>query len=161
MTRFDWATRVQASVDAVAGFHALPGAIRRLTPPLVPMTLHRMDPLAEGSVSEFTLWFGPLPVRWTALHLDVDPQGGFTDIQIDGPFRSWIHTHRYEPDHSGDLRIVERVDYEHQAGWRGLLTRILFSRPMLTALFLYRSLVFRKALNAPSAHEAALPLEGR
>ena len=112
MARFSWVTRVRAPIDAVAAFHALPRVIRRLTPPVVPMTTHRMDALAEGSVSEFTLWFGPLPVRWTALHLGVDRHAGFTDIQIAGPFRSWIHHHgscldrraaaRTERMHSGD-----------------------------------------------------------
>ena len=160
MARFSWVTRVRAPIDAVAAFHALPRVIRRLTPRVVPMTTHRMDALAEGSVSEFTLWFGPLPVRWTALHLGVDRHAGFTDIQIAGPFRSWIHHHGYEPDHGGWTRIVERIDYEHDGGWRGLLTRILFSRPMLYALFTYRSFVFRRALNAQSGHEAALPAEG-
>ncbi len=44
---------------------------------------------------------------------------------------------------------------------RSLLTRVPFSRPLLITLFLYRSFIFRRALNAPSAHQAALPLEGR
>jgi ligand-binding SRPBCC domain-containing protein len=145
----DWVTRVAADVDAVARFHAEPRIIRRLTPFVVPMSMHRMDPLGEGSVSEFTLWFGFLPVRWTALHVDVDPQAGFTDIQESGPFRSWVHRHRYEPDPRGGSRIVEHVDYQHDMGWSGFLTRTLFSPPMLFLLFTYRSLVMRLSLGWP------------
>jgi len=150
MPVLDWVTRVSASTDAVARFHAAPRIIRRLTPFVVPMSIHRMDPLAEGSISEFTLWFGPLPVRWTALHINVDPHFGFTDVQTAGPFRSWRHSHRFEAAPEGGARIVEHVDYEHDSGWPGLLTRTLFSRPMLSLLFTYRSAVMRWSLRGPS-----------
>lgn len=154
MPALDWVTRVAADVEDVARFHAAPRIIRRLTPFVVPMSMHRMDPLAEGSISEFTLWFGFIPVRWTALHVDVDPQGGFTDIQEAGPFRSWIHRHRYEPDRRGGSRIVEHIDYQHDSGWSGLLTRTLFALPMLFALFTYRSLVMRLSLGWPRSRGA-------
>jgi len=142
----DWITRIPAPVDAVARFHAAPRIIRRLTPFVVPMSMHRMDPLAEGSISEFTLWFGPFPVRWTALHIDIDPQAGFTDIQTAGPFPLWRHSHRFRPVPTGGTDIVEHVDYRHGGGWAGLLTRLLFSRMMLFLLFSYRSAVMRWSL---------------
>ncbi|OGR98027.1 MAG: hypothetical protein A2V88_03520 [Elusimicrobia bacterium RBG_16_66_12] len=146
MPALDWITHVPAPVDAVARFHAAPRVIRRLTPFVVPMTMRRMDPLGEGSISEFTLWFGPIPVRWTALHVDVDPQAGFTDIQTAGPFPLWKHAHRFQPTPDGGTHIVEHVDYRHGTGWTGQLTRLLFSRPMLLLLFSYRSAVMRWSL---------------
>ena len=48
-------------------------------------------PLAEGSVSRFTLWVGPLPLHWTAVHKDV-PENGCTDVQSEGPAKKWEHT---------------------------------------------------------------------
>jgi ligand-binding SRPBCC domain-containing protein len=146
MPALDWVTRVPATTEAVARFHAAPRIIRRLTPFVVPMSMHRMDPLAEGSISEFTLWFGPLPIRWTARHVDVDAQSGFTDVQEAGPFRLWRHQHRFESDPRGGSRIVEHIEYQHDAGWSGFLTRTLFSRPMLFLLFTYRSLIMQSSL---------------
>ncbi len=162
MAEFDWVTRVPASLEAVGVFHARPRIIRLLTPFVVPMSQHRMDPLGEGSISEFTLWFGPLPVRWTALHQQVDPRRGFTDVQTSGPFEHWVHTHRFEADPAGGSRIVEHIDYRHRPGRAGWLTRLLFSRPMLWTLFTYRSLVMRLALRRPdptAADRGAYPLE--
>ena len=157
MPALDWVTRVPAPVEDVARFHAAPRVIRRLTPFVVPMSLHRMDPLGEGSISEFTLWFGPVPVRWTALHIDVDPQAGFTDIQTDGPFPLWRHSHRFQPGRTGGTDIVEHVDYRHAGGWAALLTRLLFSRPMLFLLFSYRSAVMRRSLRR-ARRETGAPL---
>jgi ligand-binding SRPBCC domain-containing protein len=151
---------VPAPVEDVARFHAAPRVIRRLTPFVVPMSLHRMDPLGEGSTSEFTLWFGPLPVRWTALHLEVDPHAGFTDVQIAGPFPLWRHSHRFRPVRTGGTDIVEHVDYRHGGGWTGLLTRLLFSRPMLFLLFTYRSTVMRWSLRHARRDTATLPSTG-
>ncbi|HMK08659.1 MAG TPA: hypothetical protein VK449_06460 [Anaerolineales bacterium] len=153
MPALDWVTHVPTSPEEVARFHAAPRVIRRLTPLVVPMSLHRLDPLGEGSISEFTLWFGPIPVRWTALHVDVDPQGGFTDIQTAGPFPLWKHNHHFLPAPTGGTDIVEHIDYRHGSGRSGLLTRLVFSRPMLWLLFTYRSAVMRLSLRRrrPSA----------
>jgi ligand-binding SRPBCC domain-containing protein len=157
MPALDWITHVPASVAEVARFHAEPRVLRRLTPLVVPMSMHRMDALAEGSIAEFTLWFGPIPVRWTALHLEVDPQSGFTDVQTAGPFRSWKHSHRFETSDEGGARINEHVDYQHGTGWKGLLTRVLFSRPMLSLLFTYRSAVMRLSLRGASKASLSAP----
>lgn len=146
MPALDWVTRVPAPVEDVARFHAAPRVIRRLTPFVVPMSMHRMDPLGEGSISEFTLWFGPLPVRWTALHQDVDPRRGFRDIQTAGPFEHWVHRHDFESASAGGSRIVEHIEYRHRPGRSGWITRLLFSQPMLWVLFTYRSLVMRWSL---------------
>jgi len=54
---------VRASLEAVALFHADPRALRRLAPS--PMQVQRLDPKG-GSVSEFTMWAGPVPIRWRA-----------------------------------------------------------------------------------------------
>ena len=43
---------------------------------------------------DFTLWFGPLPIRWSASIEDVS-QTGFTDRQLSGPFGAWVHRHSF------------------------------------------------------------------
>ena len=42
--------------------------------------------MTEGSISEFTLCMGPVPIRWRAIHSDIGPKG-FTDIQEIGPIK--------------------------------------------------------------------------
>ena len=79
MPVFDYAFTVRAPLARVAEFHRDTRALQRLSPPPMFVQLHRLEPLAEGSVAEFTLWLGPLPLRWRAVHSNVDPLGGFTD----------------------------------------------------------------------------------
>jgi ligand-binding SRPBCC domain-containing protein len=146
MSTFEFSFTVHASLAAVSDFHHDTRALRRLTPPPIFVQLHRVDPLAEGSVSEFSLWFGPLPVRWRALHTNVDPQRGFTDTQVSGPMRHWRHSHTFKDLGDGQVRVIEHIDYEHGRGWRGLLSHLLFAPIGLRFLFFYRKLATRRAL---------------
>lgn len=137
---------VPASLEAVARFHADPRALTRLTPPPTLMRVHRMDPLGEGSVSEFTMWVGPIPIRWRAVHSGFTALKGFTDTQELGPMARWIHRHSYRALDDGRTEVLDQIWYEHPSGWRGILTRALFSKLPLKALFAYRAIATRRAL---------------
>lgn len=142
MAVFDFRFEVQAPVNAVRDFHRDTSALKRLTPPPTIVQLHEVEPLAEGSISRFTLWVGPLPLRWTAEHRDVSADG-FTDIQIQGPALRWEHTHRFIEQAPDRTLLTEHVVYEHKSGVRGLLTRVLFAKPNLFLMFTYRRLATR------------------
>ena len=43
---------------------------------------------------DFTMWLGPLPVRWLARIEAVSPNG-FSDRQLVGPFAEWVHRHSF------------------------------------------------------------------
>ncbi len=145
MPVFDYAFVVDAPVEAVRGFHRDTSALKRLTPPPTFVRIHSIEPMAEGSVSEFTLWVGPLPLRWKAIHRDVSDRG-FTDVQASGPAARWEHTHSFIPLPDGRTEIREHIEYEHRRGLWGLVTRLLFSWPSLWFMFGYRCLVTRRAL---------------
>ena len=142
MEIFTYTFTVDASLNAVTAFHADTRVLKRLNPPLIFVQLHRVDPMAEGSISEFTLWIGPMPIRWRAVHSNVGPQG-FTDTQEMGPLASWKHTHHFESIDEDTTQIHEQIVYEYPSGWRGLLARTLFGRLGLSALFAYRKWVTR------------------
>jgi len=146
MPVFDYRFVVNASPEAVRDFHGDTSALKRLTPPPTIVQLHSIEPLAEGSVSEFTLWVGPLPLRWKAVHRDVSDRG-FTDVQAAGPAAKWEHTHSFVPLPDGRTEIREHIEYEHKPGFWGLVTRMLFSWPSLWFMFGYRRWVTRRALD--------------
>jgi len=148
MPTFDYRFRVDAPLRAVQEFHQDTRALRRLTPPPTLVQLHSVEPLAEGSVSKFTLWIGLLPLAWTAVHRNVSANG-FTDVQTAGPVRKWEHTHRFTPLGETATEIHEHIEFEHQSSAWGLLTRLLFASPNLYLMFTYRKLVTRWHLRHP------------
>ncbi len=146
MPIFDYTFLVNAPLQAVADFHRDTRALKRLSPPPLFVQLHRAEPLSEGAVAEFTLWFGPVPMRWVAVHSDVSARHGFTDTQQRGPLKAWRHTHRFEAVDAHTTRVREHIEYEYPLGLRGLLARLLFSPLALTFLFAYRQWVTRRIL---------------
>jgi len=146
MNIFTHTFQVNATLQAVADFHRSTNALKRLTPFPMIVQIHRVDPLGEQSISEFTLWFGPFPIRWVALHVNVDPLHGFTDIQTRGPLLFWKHSHSFESISEEVTRIHERIVYKHHPGLKNIWTRLPYAPWMLRVLFLYRSLVTRRAL---------------
>ncbi len=145
MPIFEYSFTVKAPLAAVTEFHADTSALKTLNPPGVIVQLHRVDPMTEGSISEFTLWMGPIPIRWRAVHSDVGPHG-FMDTQERGPLKFWRHTHRFRALDANTTQIYEQIEYEYFHGWRGLFPRIMFGRLGLLALFTYRKFATRLTL---------------
>ena len=152
MPVFDFSFEAEAPLAVVRDFHHDTSALKLLTPPPTIVQIHSVEPLAEGSVSTFTLWVGPLPLRWKAVHRDVSDRG-FTDVQESGPARKWEHTHTFTAVDAATTRIDEHIEYEHKSGFWGVVTRLLFSWPNLFFMFSYRKWVTRRACRRrASAH---------
>lgn len=145
MPTFDYAFTVNAPLSAVAAFHSDTSALKLLTPPPIIVQIHNTEPLAEGSEATFTLWFGPLPIHWKAVHTDVG-EDGFTDTQVRGPLRRWRHTHRFSAVSDDVTLISEHIDYEYRAGMKGLLSRLMYSKASLYLFFTARKIMTRKSI---------------
>lgn len=146
MPVFDYRFTVNAPLEAVSAFHFRTGILKALTPPLMIMHVHRFDPLANGSIGEFTMWMGPIPVRWVAEHSDVSPMG-FVDTQTSGPMKFWKHTHRFSRVSPQVTEVHEHIEFEHDSGLRGIWSRMLFPRMALIVLFTYRRWATRRAVS--------------
>lgn len=142
---FKHAFTVDAPLPAVAEFHSDTRALKKLTPFPIIAQIHEYEPLADGSNARFTLWFGPLPVRWHAVHSEVGPNG-FVDTQVAGPLKSWRHAHRFVALGPEKTRVEDSITYEHDNGARGLFSRLLFARPGLWFLFTARKYLTRRGV---------------
>ena len=109
MRSFQHEFQVNAPIERVAEFHNNTRVIKQLTPPPLIVKFNQIEPLSEGSRSDFTLWFGPIPIHWVAVHSGVIPFEGFTDTQVEGPFKTWVHKHLFESLAGGKTRIIDRV----------------------------------------------------
>ena len=74
MMHYRKSTLIDAPVEVVWNFHERPDILERLTPPWQPVQVVRREGgLDVGAISEFRLFFGPIPVRWVAVHLTSSP----------------------------------------------------------------------------------------
>ncbi len=153
---FEVQSLIPTTLERMIVFHSDPAALARLTPPPIVVRVHRDDrkSLTDGEI-EFTLWFGPIPVRWIARHQPGPTETSFADMQVRGPLQSWRHEHVFEAV-SGGVRLTDRVAFEHAPGglW-SIFTRLAFARFNLRLLFLYRHLRTRLATRPAPAAEGA------
>ena len=102
--------RVQAPVEAVAEFHSYPDAMAAITPPPIFVQVHSAPPrVAEGQSMDFTMWLGPLPLRWQARFEEVTATG-FVDRMVQGPLQAWSHRHSFVPVGDAQTDVVDELD---------------------------------------------------
>jgi ligand-binding SRPBCC domain-containing protein len=131
---------VKAPLSAVARFHKDTRALRDLTPPPMTMKFNNVEPLADGSVADFTLQFGPVSVRWLAIHSEVTEQNGFVDTQQEGPFQSWRHHHKFRAINEQTTEVIDEIEAEYG----NVISRFMWLN--LPLLFAYRAWQTKKML---------------
>jgi ligand-binding SRPBCC domain-containing protein len=139
---FESAHNLEDITPGWLGFHILEAPERRLV---------------AGDLLEYRLRLFGIPLRWKTRILRLDPGRGFVDEQIAGPYRAWIHTHRFEPTPDGATLMEDRVDYRLPFGALGRLAGFAVAI-QLQAVFSYR---FRQVaeLYPPKGLTADRPLE--
>jgi ligand-binding SRPBCC domain-containing protein len=136
---------VNSPRDRVVEFHRDARALKRLTMPPVWVQIHSVEPISENSKADFTLWLGPIPVRWVALHSLANQVDGFTDIQIRGPFTRWVHRHRFLPINEYTTEIVDEIEAELGSN---LINKLIgwFMWVNLPIMFSYRGWIIKRYL---------------
>jgi len=147
MKKYSHQFTVQAPIEAVAKFHQDSRALKQLTPPPLFVSFRKIEPLAEGSTADFTMWLGPLPIHWVAVHSEVDPLNGFTDTQATGPFDTWIHHHKFESLDESTTKVMDQIQASpsNHIFW-GIVSRFMWLT--LPILFAYRAHATRRALES-------------
>jgi len=117
--KFQHHFRVRASLAAVAEFHGKTASLAMLTPPPVIVRTHRAPAVQHaGDEIDFTMWFGPLPVRWLA-RIEQVSDTGFVDRQVRGPFHAWVHRHSFAPVDATTTEVIDQVQAELSPNWLG------------------------------------------
>ncbi len=136
---------VAAPLAAVAEFHRQSRSMAAITPPPMIVRVHEApSQLGEGDEMAFTLWLGPLPMRWRA-RIEQVSSTGFVDRQISGPFAAWVHQHVFvelAPDRTEVIDMVS-VQLSDKLLWRLAGLGMWTGMPLL---FSYRAWKTRRLL---------------
>lgn len=141
MVTFQYSSLINAPLATVWAFHERPEAIQLLTPPETPLVVEsKTGGLETGSRIVFRVTH--LKLRWVAEHTEYEYQRLFADRQVEGPFRSWYHRHRFEAV-GNQTRLTDDVEFslplspvsDWVAGWAVKL--------QLKAMFRYRHAITR------------------
>ena len=100
--------------------------------------------MAQDTIIEYKLRVRGVPIGWTTLISAWEPPFRFVDEQIRGPYRYWIHEHRFEA--RGEKTLVKDLVRYQVVG--GGVVHQLFVKPDLEKIFTFRSLELEKRFNS-------------
>jgi len=136
--KFQHHFQVQASLAEVAAFHRQSASMGAITPPPVIVRVHQAPALLNNNDEmAFTLWLGPLPIRWLARIEEVTATG-FVDRQVRGPFQQWVHRHTFRAISPTITEVVDEIEIAltDQWFWRIVGWGMYLNLPLL---FAYRA----------------------
>ena len=120
-------------------WHERPGALERLIPPWEDVrVVSHGDGLRNGSRVVMVIRQGPLRIRWVAEHCDYQNGRQFRDIQVEGPFKHWGHTHTFLEEMPEGSALEDRVEYRLRGGAIGKLAAGRAVRTKIARMFAYR-----------------------
>ena len=137
--RLDRSQRIEAPLEEVFAFFSDPSNLAAITPPWLRFRICGVppSPLAEGSRIEYRIRWASLCLRWVTRITRWNPPAEFADLQEEGPYAFWVHTHRFRAEEGG-ATMEDHVEYSLPFGLLGRFVHALSVRRRLEAIFDYR-----------------------
>jgi ligand-binding SRPBCC domain-containing protein len=148
--RLETRTHVRVPLDTAFAFFSDAANLGRITPPELGFAIATPQPIEmrAGTLIDYTIRLWGIPMRWRT-RIVVWEQGiRFVDEQLSGPYRSWVHTHRFTSV-DGGTEIEDEVVYALPFGVLGRLAAPLV-RVQLGRIFRYREEAVSRLLAAPA-----------
>jgi ligand-binding SRPBCC domain-containing protein len=138
--RYRLETRLHLPIprERVFAFFAAAENLGRITPPELGFQIRTATPIAmaKGTLIEYTIKLWGIPLRWQTRISEWSPPELFVDEQLRGPYKTWIHTHRFTSV-DGGTDIQDEVVYELPLGILGRLA-VPVVRWQLARIFRFR-----------------------
>ena len=133
-------------IDETFSFFADASNLEIITPP--ELCFHMITPqpfkITEGTEIDYHLRLHGLPIAWRARITNWSPPHRFVDEQIQGPYKLWIHIHRFY-EHDGNTKVVDEVWYQLPLWPLGEIV-YPFVAVQLRRIFAFRKKAIRRAL---------------
>jgi len=138
---FEERTKLNAPLDEVFDFFSKADNLEKITPEWLHFKILTPLPIQmrEGTLIDYRLRLRGIPIKWRTLISEWNPPYSFTDEQVKGPYRAWIHRHSFARE--GDATIMtDTVRYRVLGG--ALIDKLLVRRD-IRKIFKHRTEVIR------------------
>lgn len=132
---------VAAPRERVFAFFERAENLEAITPAFLRFRIVTRGPIEMklGAIIDYRLRLRGVPIRWRTRIAEYDPPRRFVDEQIHGPYRRWVHEHRFEPGPDNSTIMHDLVHYQlPRVPMQGLIQRWLVA-PDLARIFDFRA----------------------
>ncbi|GJM24555.1 MAG: cyclase [Phycisphaerae bacterium] len=151
---------VPARLDDVFEFFSDAHNLDRITPNFLKFRVLTPAPIDMhvGTHINYALRMRGIPLRWTSEITSWEPPYRFVDSQIKGPYRSWVHEHRFES--MGDAtKVIDEVAYDF---FGGHFVHAPFTKRDINRIFDHRTRSLRAIFcdgKSEASHATTSPIE--
>lgn len=126
--------------------------LKTLTPPELRFEIRTRLPIEmkQGARIQYRIHLFGIPFAWLTEITHWEPGVRFVDEQISGPFRQWIHEHRFEALEEKSTRILDEVRYALPLEPLGRIAHPIV-RSRLDRIFSFRDEKVREILAASTS----------
>ncbi len=144
---FEQECLIPAPLDRAFAFFSDATNLARITPPQLGLRVLTPTPIPMKAGTEITyrIRVRGIPLRWTSRITVWEPGKRFIDEQLRGPYKLWVHEHRFEATPNG-TRMFDHVRYSTPMDW--LVHRWLVA-PDIKRIFEHRTRVILEVFGPP------------
>ncbi len=139
-------------ITEVFDFFKRPENLDAITPAKLGFKILTPGPILmqKNAIIDYTIRLYGVPMRWQTQITDYHPPYSFTDTQVKGPYKTWIHTHTFSEKDGGTL-MTDNVQYSLFWGPVGEIARVLFVKREIEKIFQARRQVLEKIFTEKKA----------
>jgi ligand-binding SRPBCC domain-containing protein len=136
---FKQETHIPHPLETVFHFFSNAENLNRLTPPHLDFEILTPLPIqmAEGTLIDYQLKIYKIPIKWKTKIIAWEPPYRFIDAQLKGPYRKWIHEHKFEAT-DDRTKMTDTVEYAIPGGIFSPAINNLFVRRDIQKIFNFR-----------------------
>jgi len=110
--------------------------LEQITPPFLSFRIITPTPIEmrPGALIDYQLKLRGFPIQWRTEITEWELLKGFTDVQLKGPYRKWVHRHDFHEE-KGGTRVEDTIHYRVPGGY---LIDQMIVRPDLDKVFGFR-----------------------
>jgi len=122
MAELETSLPMNCSPETAFEFLVRPENLLKIIPPDLGFSfLEVPEQLELGSRIEFQVTgYGPVQ-RFLHEVISLDRPTGFTEHQVSGPLKRFVHEHIVEANGNGEVLVIDRVEFEPPGGMAGFL----------------------------------------
>ena len=130
---------ISKTKSEVFNFFKTPENLEKITPSNLNFKIHTPSPILmkKNAVIEYQIKIFFFPIYWRTLIKSYDPPNSFKDIQLNGPYKIWDHTHIFKECKNGTM-MIDRIVYSIPYGFIGRMVHFIWIKRELKNIFNHR-----------------------